>query len=63
MEAKDVRWKQRFANFEKAFVALQDFFSVKYLNIREEQGLIKSFEYTYELGWNTMRDYLIEVDM
>ena len=24
----------------------------------EEQGLIKSFEYTYELGWNTLKDYL-----
>jgi len=23
----------------------------------EEQGLIKSFEYPYELGWNTLKDY------
>ena len=60
MEDKDVRWKQRFANFEKALTALRNFLTVENLNIREEQGLIKSFEYTYELGWNTMRDYLIE---
>ena len=24
----------------------------------EEQGLIKAFEYTYELAWNTLKDYL-----
>jgi nucleotidyltransferase substrate binding protein (TIGR01987 family) len=24
----------------------------------EEQGLIKAFEYTYELAWNTMKDFL-----
>lgn len=23
----------------------------------EEQGLIKAFEYTYELPWNTMKDF------
>lgn len=60
MEDKDVRWKQRFTNFEKALIALRDFISVRDLNVREEQGLIKSFEYTYELGWNTMRDYLMD---
>jgi hypothetical protein len=29
-------------------------------NELERQGLIKSFEYTYELAWNTMRDFLIQ---
>ena len=24
----------------------------------EKQGMIKSFEYTYELAWNTMKDFL-----
>ncbi len=57
---KDVRWKQRFANFERALTALRDFITVENLNVREEQGLSKSFEYTYELGCNTMRDYLID---
>ena len=23
----------------------------------EEQGLIKAFEYTYELAWNTLKDF------
>jgi len=26
----------------------------------EEQGLIKAFEYTYELGWKTLQDLLKE---
>jgi hypothetical protein len=30
------------------------------LNEREQQGLIKAFEYTFELAWNTLRDTLRE---
>ena len=57
---QDIRWKQRFMNFEKALDVLRNFTSVEKLNIREEQGLIKAFEYTYELGWNVMKDFLLE---
>ena len=28
------------------------------LEALEEQGLIQAFEYTYELAWNTLKDYL-----
>ena len=55
---EDIRWKQRFMNYEKALDVLRNFTSVEKLNIREEQGLIKAFEYTYELGWNVMKDFL-----
>jgi len=27
------------------------------LNELEKQGLIQAFEYTYELAWNTIKDY------
>ena len=57
---QDIRWKQRFMNYEKALDVLRNFTSVEKLNIREEQGLIKAFEYTYELGWNVMKDFLLE---
>jgi nucleotidyltransferase substrate binding protein (TIGR01987 family) len=57
---ENIRWKQRFMNYEKALIVLRNFTSVEKLNIREEQGLIKSFEYTYELGWNVMKDFLLE---
>lgn len=56
-EDKDIRWVQRFRNFKKAFSQLKKFIDKKDLNELEEQGLIKSFEYTYELGWNTLKDY------
>ncbi len=55
---KDIRWKQRFQNYEKAFHQLGRFLEKEELNEFEEQGLIKSFEYTYELAWNLMKDYL-----
>ncbi|MDT0650733.1 nucleotidyltransferase substrate binding protein [Autumnicola edwardsiae] len=54
----DVRWKQRFHNFSKAYKQLKKFVSEKELNEMEEQGLIKAFEYTYELSWKTLQDLL-----
>src|SRR5215210_4167717 len=57
MEDKDIRWKQRFKNYKKALAQLQKFIDKRELNELEEQGLIKAFEYTYELAWNTIKDY------
>ena len=55
---KDIRWKHRFSSFKKALNQLQKFIDKKDLSELEEQGLIKSFEYTYELAWNTIKDFL-----
>lgn len=55
---EDIRWEQRFANYRKALGQLQKFIIKDELSELEEQGLIKAFEYTYELGWNAMKDYL-----
>lgn len=57
-ETKDIRWLQRFANYEKALAQLQKFVDKGELSELEEQGLVKSFEYTYELAWNTIKDFL-----
>lgn len=54
----DVRWKQRFSNFLKATRQLTEFIEKEELNKLEVQGLIQCFEYTFELGWKTMKDYL-----
>ena len=54
----DVRWQQRFSNFCRALEQLDSFFEPPALNEREQQGLIKAFEYCFELGWNTLRDLL-----
>ena len=55
---EDIRWQQRFANYRKALGQLEKFILKGELSELEEQGLIKAFEYTYELAWNTMKDYL-----
>jgi nucleotidyltransferase substrate binding protein (TIGR01987 family) len=54
---QDIRWKQRFSNYNKALAQLEDFIQKKNLSRLEEQGLIKAFEYTYELAWNVIKDY------
>lgn len=56
----DVRWRQRFANFRRALGQLEGFFDPPPRNEREQQGLIKAFEYSYELGWNSLRDLLLD---
>jgi nucleotidyltransferase substrate binding protein (TIGR01987 family) len=57
---QDIRWQQRFTNFKKALSQLEKFILKGQLNELEEQGLIKVFEYTYELAWKTLQDLLIE---
>ncbi len=54
----DIRWQQRFANFLKALSQLEIFLQKDQLNDLEKQGIIQAFEYTYELAWNVLKDYL-----
>jgi nucleotidyltransferase substrate binding protein (TIGR01987 family) len=58
MLTQDIRWIQRFNHFTKALGQLMKFIQKGKLNELEEQGLIQAFEYTYELAWNTLKDYL-----
>lgn len=55
---EDIRWKQRFSNYNKAITQLTEFIEKGKLNKFEVQGLIQCFEYTFELAWKTMKDYL-----
>ena len=55
---EEVRWKQRFANYKKALSQLTKFIDKGELNELEEMGLIQAFEYTHELAWNLLKDYL-----
>ena len=59
MDNQDVRWQQRFRNYQKALRQLEKFLKETDLNELEEQGLIQAFEYTYELSWNVITDYLV----
>lgn len=54
----DIRWKQRFQNYQLAFKQLTEFIEQESLNKFERQGIIQCFEYTFELAWKTMKDYL-----
>ena len=60
MAANDIRWMQRFDNFEKAFFRLEEAMNRSDLNELERNGLVQRFEFTLELGWKVMKDYLEE---
>jgi nucleotidyltransferase substrate binding protein (TIGR01987 family) len=57
----DIRWKQRFDNFQRALHQLtlaMDLKAQRPLTDLEQQGLIQGFEFTHELAWNVLKDYL-----
>jgi len=58
---KDIRWKQRFHNFLSALEQLKSGVTLaqtRPLSELEKQGLIQSFEFTHELSWNVLKDFL-----
>lgn len=55
---KEIRWKQRFTNFEKAFKVLERTVQIQHPNEAEKGGLIQFYEVCFELSWKTMKDYL-----
>lgn len=63
IKKQDVRWRQRFQNFSKAFSQLSGAVALaqqRPLSDLERQGLIQAFEFTHELAWNTLKDFLQE---
>ena len=60
---EDIRWKQRFQNYKKALATMKsavELASSRELSDLEKQGVIQGFEFTFELAWNVMKDYLEE---
>jgi nucleotidyltransferase substrate binding protein (TIGR01987 family) len=61
MNDQGIRWIQRFQNFKKAFRQLSDAAALaqqRALSELERQGFIQAFEFTHELAWNTLKDFL-----
>lgn len=60
LQTPDIRWQQRLASYQRALAQLNDAVTLRVqrpLSQLEQQGLIKAFEFTQELGWNVMKDY------
>jgi nucleotidyltransferase substrate binding protein (TIGR01987 family) len=57
-ENQDIRWKQRFSNFNRAFLLLREGMDndMSTLSQLEKEGIIQRFEYTFELAWKVLKD-------
>ncbi len=61
MSNEDIRWIQRFNNYRKALARLGEAVALaeeRDLSDLEQQGLIQGFEFTFDLAWKTLQDYL-----
>ncbi|MFD2036556.1 nucleotidyltransferase substrate binding protein [Belliella marina] len=74
MEDENLRWHQRFNNYKKALAKLEQAVvriekdyqiddkgridADDFLDDILKEGLIQRFEYTHELAWNVMKDFL-----
>ena len=63
MAGSDVRWLQRLENYGRALATLQRALQTareRLLSELEELGLIQAFEFTHELSWQLLKDYLVD---
>lgn len=58
MALEDERWKQRFTNYERAFLRLKEAIDKEHLNELERNGLVQRFEFTLDVSWKVMKDFL-----
>jgi nucleotidyltransferase substrate binding protein (TIGR01987 family) len=55
---KDIRWHQRFENFERSYMLLKKSLQLETVSDVERAGIIQFFEMTFELSWKLIKDYL-----
>ncbi|TNG95210.1 nucleotidyltransferase [Pasteurellaceae bacterium USgator11] len=58
---QDIRWLQRFENYQSAVAQLNDaVLQYRYTDIDIiKEGIIQRFEFTHELAWKLMKDILL----
>lgn len=56
----DIRWQQRVESFERALGRLRQATAtgIEQLSQLEKEGLVQRFEFTFELAWKSLKDYL-----
>ncbi|MDX1959145.1 MAG: HI0074 family nucleotidyltransferase substrate-binding subunit [Leptospiraceae bacterium] len=60
MKLDEPRWKLRFKSFEQVFFRLKEAIDQKQLNELEKNGLIQRFEFSLEVAWKVLKDYLLD---
>jgi nucleotidyltransferase substrate binding protein (TIGR01987 family) len=58
MSQKEIRWRQRFDNFENAYKLLEKYINIANPDELQRAGIIQFFEMAFELAWKVMKDYL-----
>ena len=59
-ERNDIRWKQRFQNFEKSFKLLDKAIQIESPSDTERAGVMQFFKIAFELVWKLLKDYIEE---
>jgi len=54
------RWKERLKSYSKALFQLESALRQKQFSVLEKDGVIKRFEFTFELAWKTLQDKLYD---
>ena len=52
-------WQKRFSGYKKAFALLSKIVEIEELSNIQQLGLIKAFDLTFDLSWNTIKDYFL----
>lgn len=58
---QDIRWKQRFENLEKAFERFKEALDAEKIEPKNhlyQIAVIGAYQFTFELSWKTLKDYL-----